>query len=115
MQLGCVGAVVDGSLRDTAKILELGFPVWSCFRTPAASLGRWDIVDWDCEIVIERTVITPGDWVFADIDGVVIVPQELLATVLDEAEAQVDREELMRADIRDGKSAAEVVARHGAF
>ena len=113
MERGCVGAVVDGGLRDTSFVLGLGFPVWYRLRSPASSIGRWNIVGWDCDITIGSTLIRPGDWVFADVDGVVVIPAEIATDVLSEAEAKVAKEELMRKDLDGGLSVTEAFARHG--
>ncbi len=112
---GCVGAVVDGGVRDTSFILELGFPVFSRFRSPASSIGRWNIIDWNRDIRIGETLIHPGDWIFADVDGVVVVPRDLVDDVLAAAEAQVAREKAMRAELQRGSPITEVFARHGTF
>jgi 4-hydroxy-4-methyl-2-oxoglutarate aldolase len=112
---GCVGAVVDGGLRDTSFVLELGFPVWYRHRSPASSIGRWNILGWDCDISIGATSIHPGDWVFADVDGVVVIPAGIAEDVLAEAEAKVDTEELMRRDLDAGLTVTEAFSRHGAM
>jgi regulator of RNase E activity RraA len=115
MERGCVGAVVDGGLRDTEFVLALGFPVWCRLRSPASSIGRWNIVDWDCPITIGSTSIRPGDWMFADVDGVVVVPADVAEDALAESEAKVAKEELMREDLARGLSVTEAFARHGAM
>jgi regulator of RNase E activity RraA len=115
MDRGCVGAVLDGGLRDTDFVLRLGFPVWYRFRSPASSIGRWNIVDWNCEITIGSTTIRPGDWVFADADGVVVVPADAVGDVLAESEARATREDLMRREIDGGLSVTEAFRRHGAM
>ena len=112
---GGIGAVIDGGARDLDFILEMGFPVFCRFRSPASSIGRWDIVEWGTEVVIGETTVRPGDWVFGDIDGVVVVPQGILSEVLDGAEAKVAAEEEMRADLAAGLGAREVFDRRGRF
>jgi regulator of RNase E activity RraA len=113
MERGCVGAVVDGGLRDTQFVLELGFPVWHRLRSPASSIGRWNIVGWDTAITVGDTRIEPGDWVFADVDGVVVVPADIADDVLAESEAKVAKEELMREDLARGLTVTEAFERHG--
>ena len=115
MERGCVGAVVDGGLRDTDFVLQLGFPVFCRFRSPASSIGRWDIVDWNCRIAIGKTSISPGDWVFGDVDGVVVVPGDFVEDVLVESEAKVAKEGLMRAELDRGERITEVFGRHGSL
>jgi len=115
MERGCAGAVIDGGLRDTEFVVDLGFPVFSRFRNPASSIGRWDIVEWNCEITIGETTIRPGDWVFGDVDGVVVIPAGVVLDVLAEAEAKVAKEELMRADLAHGLTVTQAFERHGAM
>jgi 4-hydroxy-4-methyl-2-oxoglutarate aldolase len=115
MERGSVGAVVDGGLRDTEFVVQLGFPVFCRFRSPASSIGRWDIVDWDCVITIGSTVVHPGDWVFGDVDGVVVVPTEVVEDVLAESEAKVEKEQLMRAELDRGEPITDVFGRHGSL
>lgn len=115
MERGCLGAVVDGGLRDTDFVLALGFPVFCRFRSPASSIGRWDIVDWDCEIAIGETTILPGDWVFGDVDGVAVIPADIVEDVLAESERKVAKEELMRSELDRGEPISDVFGRHGSF
>ena len=110
---GCVGAVVDGGLRDTDFVLQLGFPVWCRLRSAASSIGRWNILGWDCDITIGSTLIHTGDWVFGDVDGVVVIPAGAVEDVLAESEAKVANEELMRQDLTRGMSVTEAFERHG--
>jgi 4-hydroxy-4-methyl-2-oxoglutarate aldolase len=115
MERGCVGAVVDGGLRDTEFVLQLGFPVFCRFRSPASSIGRWNIVEWDCEVTIGSTLVQPGDWVFGDVDGVVVVPSDIVDDVIAESESKVARERLMRAELDRGERITDVYGRHGSL
>ncbi len=112
---GCSGAVVDGGLRDTRFVLQMGFPVFCRFRCPASSIGRWEIKEWMISIRIGDTLIHPDDFVFGDIDGVVVIPKELTLEVLLKTEETVGRETRMRADLEKGVSVSEVYKRHGKF
>ncbi len=112
---GCTGAVVDGGLRDTRFVLQMGFPVFYRFRSSASSIGRWEIKEWMVPIRIGDTTIHPDDFVFGDCDGVVIVPQALAADVLLKTEEIVQRENGMRADLEKGVTVSEVYRRHGTF
>jgi 4-hydroxy-4-methyl-2-oxoglutarate aldolase len=115
MERGCVGAVVDGGLRDTEFVLQLGFPVFCRFRSPASSVGRWDIVEWDCGVTIGQTSVAPGDWVFGDVDGVVVIPADVVEDVLADAESKAAKERLMRAELDRGDPITEVFRRHGSL
>ena len=112
---GCTGAVVDGGLRDTRFVLQMKFPVFCRFRCPASSIGRWEIKEWMIPVKIGSTVIRPDDFVFGDIDGVVIVPKEATVEVLLKTEQKVGQEKKMRADLRKGVTVSEVYKRHGSF
>jgi len=74
---GCTGAVIDGGVRDLDFINVMQYPVFARFKSPASSIGRWDIKEYQVTVKIGETVVHPGDFVFGDIDGVVIVPGDL--------------------------------------
>ena len=112
---GCTGAVVDGGLRDTRFVLQMKFPVFCRFRCAASSIGRWEIKEWQIPVKIGDTVIRPDDFVFGDIDGVVIVPQEATREVLEKTEHKVGQEKKMRVDLRKGVTVSEVYKKHGSF
>lgn len=103
---GGTGAVVDGGVRDTAAILELDFPVFCKFRSPADAKGRWNVVDFDCPVVLGGVPVRPGDFIVGDADGVVVVPSELAVEVLLEAEAVVNEENEVRRRVRNKESVA---------
>ena len=112
---GCTGAVVDGGLRDTRFILKMGFPVFCRFRCSASSIGRWEIKEWMVPITIGETIIHPGDFVFGDADGVVIIPKALTIEVLQKTEEIVQRENEMRAELAKGITVSEVYKKYGKF
>lgn len=112
---GCRGAVLDGGTRDTAFIREQGFPVFTRFKTPADSVPRWEVLDWDARATVGGVAIEPGDVVVGDVDGVVVVPREVAGDVLREAEAMVDTEDALRAAIRDGADPLAAYEEYGTF
>jgi 4-hydroxy-4-methyl-2-oxoglutarate aldolase len=112
---GCTGAVIDGGVRDLDFINAMNYPVFATFRCSASSVGRWDIKEYQIPIKIGETVIHPGDFVFGDIDGVVVVPKDLTLSILDAAEALYERESGMRAELRSGVSIKDAYAKYGAF
>jgi regulator of RNase E activity RraA len=89
---GAAGAVVDGYSRDTRGILGLGFPVFSRGRYAQDQRPRGKVIDLRCRIEIEGVTVRPGDLVFGDLDGVVIVPKaierEVLARAWDKAHGE---------------------------
>jgi 4-hydroxy-4-methyl-2-oxoglutarate aldolase len=112
---GCTGAVVDGGLRDTRFVLQMRFPVFCRFRCAASSIGRWEIKEWQIPVKIGNTVIHPDDFVFGDIDGVVVVPKKATIEVLEKTEHKVGQEKKMRVDLRKGVTVSEVYKKHGSF
>ena len=115
MMRGCVGAIVDGGVRDVDRVLETGFKIWSRYRTPASMANRFRITDWQIPIKMGATEVCPGDLVFADMDGIVIVPRAIAFEVLVKAEQQNSTERGWRDIIASGLSPSEVVRKGGKF
>jgi 4-hydroxy-4-methyl-2-oxoglutarate aldolase len=107
------GAVLDGLVRDTRQIREMRLPVFCAGRRPYDSCGRGIVADYDVPIVIDGVTIAPGDLVFGDADGVVVVPSAVEAEVLERAWAKVAGENVTRDALRAGSSLAEVYRIHG--
>jgi 4-hydroxy-4-methyl-2-oxoglutarate aldolase len=112
---GCTGAVIDGGVRDLDFINRMEYPVFARFKSSASSIGRWDIKEYQVPIKIGDTVIHPGDFVFGDIDGVVIVPHEITMEILIAAEGVYERECGMREELRRGVSIKDAYAKYGAL
>jgi len=112
---GCTGAVIDGGVRDLDFINAMQYPVFARFKSPASSIGRWDIKEYQVTVKIGETVIHPGDFVFGDIDGVVIVPKDLILDILAAAEDVYQRESGMRAELRRGVSIKEAYSKYGSL
>jgi regulator of RNase E activity RraA len=112
---GCTGAVLDGGVRDLDFVNAMEYPVFAAFQCAASSIGRWEIKAYQVPIRIGETVIRPGDFVFGDIDGVVIVPAELTEEVLVAAEEVYRREKGMREDLRRGVSVKDAYAKYGSL
>ncbi len=112
---GCRGAVIDGGIRDTKKILEQNFPVFNRYRTSSAMLGRFKMIGWDIPIAIGSVTIFPGDVVFGDIDGVLIIPRDIAYDVLDRAEEIVAGEEVIKEWVKEGMTPQEITRKGGYF
>lgn len=112
---GCRGAVIKGAIRDTEFLVEQGFPVFTNRRSPLDSLRRWELVEWGTKAVVSGTTVSPGDIVLADADGVIVVPEEISADVLVDAEDERDTETELRAAIEDGMSALDAYKKYGTF
>lgn len=108
MRRGFAGIVIDGAVRDSAGILELGFPVYSAGITPRVGtnrrLGRTGV-----EISCAGQLIRPGDLVVADADGVVIVPQNEIEATQEKLAALLDKEQQLMQQIDDGAEIADLL------
>lgn len=116
---GCAGAVIDGSTRDSNYLIEMGFPTFCRSRNPVEALGRFMAVDYQIPIKVRGVngplEVQPGDYVFGDNDGVVIVPRDLTLRVLELAESWFASEAESRRAMASGRDPAEVYAEYGRF
>ena len=110
---GCVGAIVDGAIRDVAKIRPMNFPVYARATCVYDSLNRQRVVDADVAVEIDGVTFAPGSLVFADEDGVVVVPREVEAEAIRRAWDKVHAENIVRDSIRDGMQAVDAFAKYG--
>lgn len=110
---GCVGVIVDGAVRDVAKMTEMRFPAFARQSCVYDSLHRQRVIDLDVPVEIDGVRFTPGDLVMADEDGVVVVPQAAEREALQRAWAKVHDEEATRDAIRGGMKAVEVFQKYG--
>lgn len=114
-QRGAVGAVVDGGVRDLHQILQLEFPVWARYRSPADIRGRGEMVSYGEPVLFRGVLVHPGELVFADANGVVVVPSGAEHDVLALCEDRIGREQQTEAELAAGSDPAEVYSRLGAF
>lgn len=114
-QRGCRGAVVDGGVRDSAFILDQGFPVFRRYHEPADSVPRWELQAWDTTATVGGVEVEPGDVLVGDIDGVVAVPESVAVEVLTEAERKVEDESAVRSAIADGMAPLDAYDEYGVF
>jgi len=102
LQMGLAGVVVDGAMRDTLELRELGFPVFAAGANPNGPLkvapGR---INWP--ISCGGIAVSPGDLVSADADGVLVVEREKAASLLEGAAKKVAEETARIAAIRQGR------------
>jgi regulator of RNase E activity RraA len=110
---GAVGAVVDGFHRDTAKVLEQGFPVFSRGAFGQDSAVRSVVLDFGVGIEIEGVHVEPGDLLVGDRDGVLVVPQHVEDEVLERALVKAGKENEVRSAIEGGMSATEAFSMYG--
>lgn len=111
----CRGAVVDGGVRDTDQVIDLGFPLWVRYRSSNGMLGRFRISAWQTPIQMGDVIVRPGDLIFADIDGALCVPRQMAVDILIRAEELANGESELKQWIKEGMSAVEIVERGGYF
>jgi len=109
---GAAGAVIDGFHRDTPKMLEQNWPVFSRGRFAQDSSVRTQVTDFRCAIEVGGVWIEPGDLVFADLDGVVIVPKRLEAEVIEKALDKARQENVVRKAIEAGMSSTAALKKY---
>lgn len=110
---GCVGAIVDGAVRDVRKMAGMDFPVFARGTCVYDSLNRQRVIDIDVPVEIDGVTFSPGDLVIADEDGVVVVPQSLETEAVRLAWAKVHAENLVRDSIKAGMLAQDVFKKYG--
>lgn len=110
---GAVGCVCDSQIRDCVRIIEMGFPVYYAGIRPLDSQGRARVMAYDVPVHCGEVLVHPGDLVFADFDGVVVVPQTVEKDVLRLALDKVGKENTSRQALLAGKSLKEVYAMYG--
>lgn len=113
LHLKAAGAVLDGYVRDSAGILALNFPTFS-FGTYAQDQGpRGKVVDYGLAIEVGGVAIRPGDIIFGDRDGVLVIPHEAEAEAVAKALEKVSTENKVRLAIQNGMSTVEAFAKFG--
>lgn len=110
---GCLGAIIDGAVRDCRKMREMEFPVFARGRCIYDSQNRQRVVDLDVPVEIDNVRFSPGDLVIADEDGVVVVPQEIEAEAVRRAWDKVHAENITRDAIRAGMKATAAYEKYG--
>ena len=111
--LGAAGAVVNGPHRDTPGILALGFPTFSTGGYAQDQGVRGKVLDWRVTIEVEGVRVRPGDIVFGDLDGVLVVPKEAEREAFRRAFEKAETENRVRAAIEGGMSTADAFEHFG--
>jgi 3-hexulose-6-phosphate synthase/6-phospho-3-hexuloisomerase len=114
---GVVGAVVDGAIRDIDETRDLGFFIFSKAIVPRSThspfSGRMDPIEINVPIQCAGVLVNPGDLVLGDEIGVVVIPLDKAAEILEKARAQAESEEKTRVRIREGKTVEQILAEFG--
>lgn len=110
---GCVGAIIDGAIRDISKISPMNFPVFARGSCVYDSLNRQRVIDIDVHVEIDGVNFAPGDLVIADRDGIVVVPKSVEEETLKLALAKVEGENVVRDAIRQGMKSTDAFRKYG--
>ena len=111
--LKAAGAVVNGYIRDTNGILKLGFPCFSYGSYAQDQAPRGRVINYRVPIKMGNVVIHPGDIVFGDVDGVLIIPQNVEQEVIRRAYEKATGERQVFKAIQGGMPAAEAFEKYG--
>jgi len=103
MRKGGAGIVVDGRIRDAARIRELGIPVWCTGETPHYA-SQSELAPWayDVPVAVGGALCMPGDLIVADDDGPVVVPQAMAPQVVASARDHEEWEVFSRKRLDEG-------------
>ncbi len=107
------GAIVDGWHRDTPQVLEQDWAVFSMGCYAQDSSVRTQVVDFRCQIEIGQVTIHDGDYIFGDIDGVLVIPREIAREVVDEALEKASKEKGLHKAVEGGMSVTEAFEKFG--
>ena len=115
---GAVGAVIDGGTRDKPGILQI--ENWTCFArytSPIESKSRWRPRETQIPIYMtgsltQSVLVRPGDWLFGDVDGVLVIPEEILGEAATRVCELARLERLSRTAFREGASFREVYEKY---
>lgn len=110
---GAAGAVINGFHRDTPAVLEQSWPVFSRGRFAQDSSVRTKVIDFRCAIEMDGVLVSPGDLVFGDLDGVVVVPAAAERDVVRLSLEKARGEKVVRKEIEGGMSSTEAFRRYG--
>ncbi len=114
-QRGGAGVLLDGYARDVKALKEMQFPLFYRGKDPRTSKGRCEINECQIPVTMDGVTINPGDYIFGDVDGVVIIPRDVVDEVLDRSFETVEKENKVRDGLLNGASLQEVYSAVGAI
>lgn len=112
-QRGSVGCVCDSNVRDCLQIKALGFPVFCSGIRPLDSKGRGKVMAYDVPIRCGEVLVSPGDLVFSDFDGIVVIPRHVEGQTLSLAAEKLRAESQSRSELLLGRTLRETYERYG--
>lgn len=113
LKLGAAGAVLHGYSRDTDEIEELGFPTFSIGTFAQDQGPRGKVIDYNVPIEIEKVRINPGDIIYGDRDGVLVIPKDIEKEAFEGAIEKSRGEKLVKKALEDGMSTVDAFEKFG--
>lgn len=107
------GAVMDGFVRDIRHVRELEFPVFAGGIAPLDSMGRGKVIEVDVPVECAGVLVRPGDIIFGDADGCIVIPQELEMAVLEAGREKLAAENKSLEALKAGRKLSEVYDEFG--
>jgi len=110
---GSHGCICDGLIRDCRQIIGIGFPVFHAGIRPVDSKGRGRVMAYDVPVRCGDVLVRAGELVFADFDGVVVIPREVEADTLRLASEKISKENATRRELLKGRTLRDVFDEFG--
>ena len=113
---GIRGYITDGGCRDVTRIKsEIKLPVYCRYNTPKDVAGRWIVKEMGTSVQIGDVNIKTGDYLIADEDGIVIIPNKIIFKIIAKAKKDLNSENKMRKAILNGTDPQEAYLKYGKF
>lgn len=112
---GVNGCVCDSQVRDCIKIIDMNFPVFYAGIRPLDSKGRAVVIAYDVPVMCGEVTVNPGDMIFADFDGIVVIPRAVEREVITRVSEKINNENLSRKELLEGRSLREVYDKYKAL
>ena len=112
---GCLGYIADAGARDVNMLIELGLPVYASFATPSDIGGRWIPDAFGTPITIGAVTLSTGDYLLADADGIVIIPEAIADDVVTKTETVATTENKVRDAILGGMDPQQAYLKYRKF
>jgi 4-hydroxy-4-methyl-2-oxoglutarate aldolase len=110
---GAAGCLTDGCVRDIRAIRSSGFAVFHGGISPLDSKGRGEVVEIDVAVAVASVRVEPGDLVFGDADGAIVIPRAIEREALTRAMEKLAGERRTEEALARGEKLADVFARYG--
>ena len=109
------GVLLDGYARDVKALKEMKFPLFYKGRDVRTSKGRCEINECQIPVILDGVTIRPGDYIFGDIDGVIVIPKEVAEEVIRQAAETVEKENEVRTRLFNGSTLQKAYEEIGAI